>query len=195
LIYDDSADEKQHRQIFELYGKRFDLYFGDKRMGQAFALDFIYDQVKTPWIFHCEDDWEFVLPWYIQDSIRVLTADPNILICGLAIRQDYFKLGAAVNLHEVGGVKVWDQPKWRIDENHGWWYGWVGSPNLKRTADMCKLPKFSSVMSEEEWDREVFGKSGKKSVWLNRCCVRHIGYGRSLFVEGDMLIRDWRKPR
>jgi len=49
------------------------------------------------------------------------------------------------------------------------------------------------VFDEEEWDREVFGKSGYKSVWLAKCYVEHIGYGRSLFSQGDMIRRCWQK--
>lgn len=190
-IYDDSANEDQQRQITDAYGKRFDLYLGEERRGQAFGLDFLYSRVTTPWLFHCEDDWEFIRTGYLQESAKVLNGDLSIMIVGLAIMDVYFSLGAAVNLHEVQGVRVYDQPKWRIDERHGWWHGWVGSPNLKRTADVSKFPKFSSVYDEEEWDREVFGKSGCKSVWLDKPYVQHTGYGRSLFPPGDMIRRCW----
>jgi hypothetical protein len=194
-IYDDSANRDQQKQIIDAYSRRFDLYLGEERRGQAFGLDFLYSKVETPWLFHCEDDWEFIDTGYLQESAKVLNGDLSIMIVGLAIKQEYFRLGAAVNLYEIQGARIYNHPKWRIDEKHGYWHGWVGSPNLKRTNDLKKFPKFSSVFDEEEWDREVFGKSGYKSVWLEKCYVRHIGYGRSLFPAGDMIRRCWQSGR
>jgi hypothetical protein len=195
ILYDDSANEEHQQLIFNEYSSKFDLYLGDERKGQAWGIDFLFSKAETPWIFYLEDDWLFLEPGYLQDSARVLTADPSIMICGIAIKQSYFSLGAATNLHEVSGVRVYDHSRWRISEHHGWWNGWIGSPNLKRTDDIRKLPKFSSVFDEEEWDREVFGKSGRRSVWLEKRYVEHIGYGRSLFPPGDMIRRNWGKPK
>jgi len=197
IIYDDSAIEAQHQKIVDEYGKKFDLYLGEERKGQAWGIDFLFSKVETPWIFYLEDDWLFLEDGYLQESARVLTEDASIMICGLAIKQSYFSLGAATNLHEVSGVRVYDHPKWRIDEKHGWWNGWIGSPNLKRTSDVRSLPKFFSVYDEEAWDREVWKNlvenKGKKSVWLEKCYVEHLGYGRSLFPPGDKLRRCWQK--
>jgi len=195
-VYDDSAVKEQQEKIINTYGKTFDLYLGEERKGQAFALDFLYSKVETPWLFHMEDDWEFIKEGYLQESVKVLNADSSIMIVGLAILDLYFQVGAAVNLHEIGGVKVYDHPRWRIDERHGYWHGWIGSPNLKRKTDIDRLPKFSSVLNEEVWDRDVFGKSGAKSVWLEKCYVRHIGDGRTTFYNGsvDMVVRNWKIP-
>jgi hypothetical protein len=189
------VNEKQHQKIVNEYGKKFDLYLGEERKGQAWGIDFLFSKVETPWTFYLEDDWLFLEAGYLQESARVLTADPSIMICGIAIKQIYFNLGAAVNLHEVSGVRVYDHPKWRIDENHGWWHGWIGSPNLKRTDDVRTLPKFSSVYNEEDWDntvwRNLVENKDKKSVWLDKPYVEHIGYERSLFSQGDMERRCW----
>jgi hypothetical protein len=193
-IYDDSANSDQQNRMAKLYEGRFDLYLSDERMGQAFALDYLYSKVKTPWLFHCEDDWEFIDSGYFSSSMKILTEDPSIIIVGLALRSEYFGVGAATNFHEVAGVPVYDHPRWRIDENHGWWNGWVGSPNLKRTKDTIRFGKFSSVLNEEEWDRKVFSNNGVRSVWLTKPCVRHIGDGRTLFVSGDMIQRNWLVP-
>lgn len=193
-IYDDSAVKEQQEKIISTYGKVFDLYLGEERKGQAFALDFLYSKVQTPWLFHMEDDWEFLDTGYLQASANVLNSDVSIMVVGLAIMDIYFQLGAAVNLHEVGGVWIYDHPRWRIDEKHAWWWGTIGSPNLKRLTDVKDLPKFSSVYGEEEWDNTVWRnlvEQGYKSVWLEKCYVKHIGDGRSLFASGDMIRRNW----
>src|SRR4030042_2403288 len=187
-IYDDSADKEEQQKIIQAYGDTLDLYLGEKRMGQAWALDFLYSKVDTYWLFHMEDDWEFLDTGYLQDSATILWNYPQIMVCGLAIRPEYFELEAATKPKYLHGIKVWDHSKWRISENHGWWYGWIGSPNLKRTSDVRSLPKFLSVPSEEDWDNTVWKglvELGNKSVWLDKCYVTHIRYGRSLFPEGE----------
>ena len=35
--------------------------------------------VDTEYIFHMEEDWEFLKPSFIEDSMKVLEADENIL--------------------------------------------------------------------------------------------------------------------
>ena len=38
-----------------------------KRVGQIAAIDRAYQEVKTEFIFHCEDDWEFFEPSFIEN--------------------------------------------------------------------------------------------------------------------------------
>src|SRR5438067_8582136 len=37
-----------------------------QRVGQVAAIDKAYARVKTDFIFHCEDDWEFLRPRFIE---------------------------------------------------------------------------------------------------------------------------------
>jgi hypothetical protein len=42
----------------------------------------------------------------------------------------------------------------------------------------------------------MYENGGRRSVWLNKTYTRHIGWGRSLFPEGDKLPpeqRTWLK--
>ncbi len=50
-----------------------------RRLGQIGAVDLAYHRVRTPLIFHCEDDWEFFAPGFIEKSIAVINRDEMIL--------------------------------------------------------------------------------------------------------------------
>lgn len=57
------------------------------RRGQIYSIDRAYAQVKTDYIFHCEDDWEFVGggDWMVQsrqilESIRTSSRFPFAVI-------------------------------------------------------------------------------------------------------------------
>lgn len=43
-----------------------------------YSLEKVYTQVKTDYIFHCEEDWEFYNPNFIEHSFQILNDDPNI---------------------------------------------------------------------------------------------------------------------
>ena len=40
-------------------------------------MDRAYSNVTTPFIFHCEDDWEFYRKGFIED-VEILTGQPEI---------------------------------------------------------------------------------------------------------------------
>jgi hypothetical protein len=49
-----------------------------KQRGQIFSIDKAYEQVKTDYIFHCEDDWQFVESGFIFRSEEILEKNPNV---------------------------------------------------------------------------------------------------------------------
>src|ERR1700675_1177976 len=54
----------------------------ETNLGQIMSVDIAYSQVKTPYIFHCEDDWEFFKPGFIEPSLDILRRDPRVLTVG-----------------------------------------------------------------------------------------------------------------
>src|SRR5262245_59599823 len=43
-----------------------------RRVGQIAAVDYVYARVTTPYIFHCEDDWEFYESGFVESSLTIL---------------------------------------------------------------------------------------------------------------------------
>ena len=80
MIEDGAGDENRRWQKSRPYN--FKWLATGKRIGQMPAIDEAYRQVETEYIFHCEDDWEFTAPGFIERSLAVLTANPMSCKCG-----------------------------------------------------------------------------------------------------------------
>jgi hypothetical protein len=50
-----------------------------RRVGQIAAIDYAYSRVKTPYIFHMEDDWLFYRSGFLVKSLIVLETNPKCL--------------------------------------------------------------------------------------------------------------------
>jgi hypothetical protein len=50
----------------------------ETRIGQLRSIDRAYAQVRHKYIFHCEDDWEFLQSGFIEKSLKILEANPKI---------------------------------------------------------------------------------------------------------------------
>jgi len=67
---------------------------GDKRhhkggmLGLIDCVDIAYDRVKTEFICHMEDDWEFLSPGFIERSIDILDADTSLIQVWLRAHND-----------------------------------------------------------------------------------------------------------
>jgi len=184
IIADDSEDRYQHDLILEHYNHQYDVIINGANKGQAKNLDALYAMARSKYLFHMEDDWEFVAPGYIEMSMSILS-DASIGKVQLDLRPEYFQCNAVGN--DAG--KYFEYNRWRIDDKHVWWNGWCGSPNLMRVKDLRKMARFSSVENEQKFDEEVYAKSGLRTVWAKRPYVRHIGYGRSTFGGSRRWIK------
>lgn len=116
------------------------LLITDERVGQARAIEQVYGEIKTKYIFHCEDDWKFHKSGFIEKSIPILESDPHILqvhirapneINGHPVSQSYLIENIGVRRLAFNYLKVW----------HG--FSW--NPGLRRKDDLMKdgkLPNF-----------------------------------------------------
>ena len=58
------------------------------RRGQVACIDDAYTRVRTKYIFHCEDDWLFFRPGFIEKSRIILEKSPAILQVWLRSERD-----------------------------------------------------------------------------------------------------------
>lgn len=82
IIVEDSADPaiyEQCKQLNERFGNIFEFIFNEEKLGQTKSIDKAYLSVNTPYVFHCEDDWQFVSSGFIQKSLNILKSRPDIL--------------------------------------------------------------------------------------------------------------------
>lgn len=148
------------------------------RVGQIKAIDALYSFVKTPYIFHLEDDWEFYAPGFIERSLQVLENDPQCITVWLRHPGD-------TNGHPVKPYPN-DFSLMKLSTNYKW-KGFTFNPGLRRLKDYKKIAPFSDRV---KWDPKTPWIAEKKigdiyyelghyaCIFKGSGYVRHIGHGR-----------------
>ena len=111
------------------------------RRGQLLNIEWAYSQVKTPYIFHCEDDWQFTKPNFIQDSLAILEAFPDCLMVHLRSHRDQWQEShnrswAEETEYKLGNLSYWKIRPW-IQHDGG--FGFTFNPGLRRLSDYKKV--------------------------------------------------------
>lgn len=155
------------------------------RVGQIHAIDRAYAQVLTPYIFHFEDDWEFVRGGFIEGSLAILQAEPlclQVSLRGAPAPGAEASIGAE---HASGGV-AWR----RLMPHLAIWRGFSFNPGLKRLRDYRLLGSYAAFVDSrigsgalaEGQLSELYGDVGffGAALWSNggERYVRHLGRGR-----------------
>jgi hypothetical protein len=131
--------------------------------------------IDTPYVFHCEEDWEFYDYGFIEKSFEVLNKDPNV--CTVFLRNhDENKIRSGINIDPIDqGGYYYIKPKY--------------VPNPPRVAGVLTfnpgLRRRSISLAKIPYDNEDEGTLGyyfwKKGMYgatlLNaNGYVKHIGW-------------------
>jgi hypothetical protein len=152
--------------------------------GQVHGLDVTYEQVKTPYIFHCQDDWEFFKTGFITCSRSVLEHDHRIHTVWLRNPDDR-------NGHPTQHTKynTFNGVRYQLmaQNYRGVWHGMTWNPGLRRLSDykeigkfgsFCKWNKSNHISSEMEYNRR-YNLAGFFGATLTQGYVKHIGWHNS----------------
>lgn len=133
IIVDDSTDKKTHDSIKSKY-PFVDLIVNEERLGQIKSIDLMYLKVNTDFIFHCEDDWEFMKTGFIDKSLKILNEIPDVFQCWIRIVNDHAHplLDTAYHLENFDYKEL--LPFW-----DGLYSGFTFNPSLIRKRDYDRL--------------------------------------------------------
>jgi len=163
----------------------------NQRRGHMGALDELYRHVTTPYIFHCEDDWEFYGGPFLAESFERLKADPDCLQVWLRAHHD-------TNEHPivwVDGLPCMDVNERLHTSGRGMrarpWRGFSLNPGLRRykqfgmfffsmTANGFKGWAAEKTIGEYFYQHGYY--AGITANPLGYC--RHIGEGRHMEDTG-----------
>jgi hypothetical protein len=167
----------------------------ETRVGQIKAIDFAYAPVTTPYVLHCEDDWEFQRPAFIEKSRLLLDSDPHILQVRIRALDD-------MNGHPLSATRFFagDIPFHVLayDYDSGWdqlWHGFSFNPGLRRMREYHLLGSFGALDPAGAWQAyrveqrasEFYRDLGYYAVALadeeGQGYVRHIGGERHVADE------------
>lgn len=151
-----------------------------ERKGQIPTIDHAYGLVKTPWIFHCEDDWEFLRGGFIEASLEIMQKWDHVLQCW--IRED--------STHPVVSLEQYPFPTMMLDWQ-GSWSGFAFNPGLRRLADYRILGSYQNASAgctihgcaAELKIGRFYRELGFVAASLRPAYVKHIGQGRSRACE------------
>jgi hypothetical protein len=160
------------------------------RQGQVAAIDFAYGVVQTEFIFHCEDDWEFLAPGFVEKSLTILRSNPRVLQVWLRALKDTNNHPVLEDTLLAENVPYrFLQPEFRSEE-WGVWHGFTWNPGLRRRRDYERIGSFAKLdplrtkpSYEVERDASAFYfELGFVAAILadndGLGYVRHLGWGR-----------------
>ena len=152
--------------------------------GHMASLTSLYANVDTPWIFHCEDDWEFYAGGFMERSRLRLQSEQRALQVWLRAHND-------TNNHQIkrtptGLIMALDgHPIARNRPPRHIWRGFSLNPGLRRAAefanfDFVKVADGRTGWRAEQHIGEYFYDRGYHAAILDNPLgfVRHIGDNR-----------------
>jgi len=202
IIVEDTATDNSFVKDLMPTVKKFSLLNSPvERRGQLLNIEWAYSQVTTPYIFHCEDDWRFTKPQFIEDSLRILKKFNKCLMVHLRSHQDQWQESHNRSWIEdqehtieddQGSLSYWKVRPW-IQHDGG--FGYTLNPGLRRLIDYKKIGGLRTpVATRYGWDfnqkdgcliertnAEHYQRLGMWCASLEpQGRVEHIGWGRHI---------------
>ena len=95
--------------------------------------------MTTPWIFHCEEDWEFYRVGFIEESLRILRLEPSYITVALRAHDD-------MNSQPIDAPRASaSRPLMRLYKDI--YSGFGFHPGLRRLVDYLKIAPFECAVS------------------------------------------------
>ncbi len=157
------------------------------RAGQLRAVDLAYSKVETPYVFHMEDDWQFLRPGFIEKSMEILKAEPMCLQVWIKAGRVGRRGHGAEEIDRVSNGVGW-RPV--IRERKNFWHGFSFNPGLRRLREYRLLGRFADVVESqlgkgaiaEAQLSEIYGAIGYFAAQLweddGAAFVAHLGTDR-----------------
>lgn len=193
FITEDAGDEGVRAVIPSHWKDHTTIFVNRPKLGQLASIDLAYGQVKTPYIFHCEDDWEFYRPAFVEDSRRVLEQRPDILqvwlrnyVYDLSVHSPYIHLGER---EIVDGVPCYpftsDKPEWQ---------SFSLNPGLRRLKEYQLCAPYAGFGGEKALSRR-YSQLNLTAVMLEGDAVLHTGFGEHVELPEERERKARRRRR
>ena len=162
------------------------IIYNEKRIGQMKSIENGAKFINTPYVFHCEEDWEFYNSGFIEESFKILDKDPNV--CCVFLRgYEENRIRSGVNI-DFTDKENYFYVKTKIipPKNEGGGMRASGvltfNPGLrKKEISLARIP-YNNTEDEGTLgyyfnQKGMYGAVTKKSDGF----VRHIGWGHHIY--------------
>lgn len=163
FIIDDSGIEGCNDKAIDQFKEILNItsIYNKKNIGQVESIDKVYSYVRTKWLFHCEEDWVFLRPGFIEKSMKVFTDNPSEKIYTVWLRPHSSTSGHPIikdNLNR--GYYLMKKDSSYTDKGIVYTWGDITfNPGLRKTKD-CLLhhPYFLSCDKMVAHGKEYVGE-------------------------------------
>ena len=181
IIVEDSgnpyAEEYLHNIIQEFPKECFQLLINEKRIGQIPSIDRAYAEVETPYIFHCEDDWEFTKSDFMKPSLDLLEHVPDAVMIWLRDPLDVPEI--------IQSMKPYNSPHRFFDVTRTFPDFTLNfNPGLRRLTDYQEASNYQKIGTLEHHIGRFYYSRNKKILLLGGSpYYQHIGKGSSSYDD------------
>lgn len=151
-------------------GLRIEAIVNSESIGQIHSIDRLYSRIETEWVFHCEDDWEFIGSGFIDESYLLMSKYDSCSTVTLWGRQP---AATSTNADVVSGIPyfVW---------GHHHYAGFTFQPGLRRMRDYRIVGPYAllSRKMDEKRVSHAYKNLGYRMLMLGRPYMRHLGQER-----------------
>lgn len=182
---EDRLKMKENYPFFNFYWKTLE------EKGHAQSMNLILDMVKTPYLFHMEDDWQFFhLNSYIKQCLEILDSSPEIGQC--LINKNYSetfedirivgglfnktKFGLRYYIHEYYSDSKQFIEKYGDCLNCSYWPHYSLRPGMNKVYILKDIGKYNPQASHFEMEYSYrYVEKGYKTAFLDTISCTHIG--------------------
>jgi hypothetical protein len=136
------------------------------RRGQTHAIEALYEAAHTEYVFHCEDDWEFVEPGFVAKSLAILEQYPRVYT--VTLRKDWNP--PLTSDPDFPGLQI-AEPYWG-----GCWGGCSWNPGMRRKSDFVGFGGYGRFNDEAALSKYLLNKNYRMATLPSHCV--HLGEGR-----------------
>jgi hypothetical protein len=132
-----------------------------KNIGQIESIDKVYSYVTTKYIFHCEEDWEFLQSGFIEKSLHIFNENKNEKIFTVWLRPHYCTSGHPIiyDNNNKGYYKMKADFSYMHNEQIYTWCGFTLNPGLRKTKDCLLFHPYSVICDKfKKNDIEFIGE-------------------------------------
>lgn len=194
IAVNDFRDEPTN-EVFRELCPEGELVLLPEHVGHHRAADAMYARVRTPYVFHCEDDWAFERAPDLTAAMEMLEDEHVTIVCFRDV-EDVLR-----NRSRLQQPKPWTvagRDCLRLSHLHRDWHGFTFNPHLAKTALWASLGGFASFSSEQAISRHLRDQ-GREVAYSAVSACSHIGEGVSVSKSNDTppfkRMRRWLKSR
>lgn len=195
IITEDSGSDDVYLAVPNNLKKNTEIIVNKVKLGQLASIDAAYKFVQTPYIFHCEDDWEFYRYQFIIDSLEVLNNYKEVDV--VRLRSFYYDIAPHYPFHFLGDREVINKVAfYELGSTDPLWKGFSFNPGLRRMVDYKKVAPYARFESSSKGESGISIESSNlnmRTVLLENDACSHIGYGNHVLTGSERYIQAKKK--